>query len=295
MRRELTARLASTGAFFALLAFGGPTASAAPPPKGGAASAKAACLAAHEDAQSLRAQKKPHAALERFVACARVECPTVVRKECVEQVALVEKDAPTVALGATDEAGADTTAVKVSMDGTPVTERLTGSAVDVEPGEHVFKFERADGKSIEVRTLVVEGDKNRKITADFATLVPKPPPVDPATTVPHEKKKIPALAFVAGGLALAGAGSFAFFALSGKGEEKDLASSCQPNCKDDQLSPVKRDYLIADISLAVGIVAAAAAVILAWPALSDSSETAARVARRASPAPWLPSIKVRSR
>lgn len=265
----------------------------APASKG---SAKAACLASHEEALALRSQKKPHAARQRLVACARTECPTVVRKECAEQLALVDKDAPTVALEARDEAGMDATAVKVTMDGQPLAERLTGSAVDVEPGEHVFRFERADGKSIEQRVLVVEGDKNRKVTADFASLAPKPPPGGEGAPVgPPEPRTIPTLAYVAGGVSLVGIGSFVFFAVSGKGTEKDLASSCGPSCSDDQLSPVKRDYLIADISLVIGLAAAVTAGVLAWPALTgpSSSQSTASI-QRSAPPPWLPRVKVRA-
>jgi hypothetical protein len=305
MRRALIGRIAPV-VVLSLVALVAPQAAAAGGPaapggKGGGGSAKAACLAAHEDAQSLRTQKKPHAAREKLIACARVECPTVVRKECGEQLALVEKDAPTVALEARDESGMDTTAVKVSMDGNPFAERLTGAAVDVEPGEHLFRFERGDGKSIEQRVLVVEGEKNRKVVADFATLVPKPAGGavgDGQPVVPRERKSIPVLSFVAAGVGVVALGSFTFFALSGKSAEKDLASSCGPSCSDAQLSPVKRDYLVADISLVVGIVAVATAVVLAWPALSQSSQSApsatASVARRAAPPPWMPRVKVRA-
>lgn len=266
----------------------------AKPAASGKGSAKAACLAAHEDALTLRSQKKPHAAREKLVACARAECPTVVRKECAEQLALVDKDAPTVVLEARDESGTDTTAVKVTMDGQALAERLTGSAVDVEPGEHVFRFERADGKSIEQRVLVVEGDKNRKVTADFASLAP-PPPGPGAPIGPPESRPIPTLAYVAGGVSLVAIGSFVFFALSGKGTEKDLASSCGPSCSDEQLSPVKRDYLVADISLVIGLAAAVTAGVLAWPSITGPSpQRAASVARSPSPAPWLPHPKVRS-
>ena len=245
MRRALIGRFGAIAAF-SIVVLGvspsmaqrspGAAGKAMPSSKGGA---KAACLAAHEDATALLTQKKPHAAHDKFVACARVECPTVVRKECGEQLALVEKDAPTVALEARDEAGMDTTAVKVTMDGSAIADRLTGSAVDVEPGEHVFRFERADGKSIEQKVLVVEGEKNRKVVADFATLVPKPPPPggDGAPVTAHEPKKIPVLAYVAAGVGVVGLGGFAFFALTGKGAEKDLASSCNPNCSNDSAQP----------------------------------------------------------
>ncbi|MDB4935273.1 MAG: uncharacterized protein JWP87_2245 [Labilithrix sp.] len=288
--RRLTERLASLAAF-ALVAMVAVPAAAAPK---GSGAAKAACLAAHEEAQSLRTQKKPHAAREKLIACARVECPTVVRKECGEQLAIVEKDAPTVALEARDDSGMAETAVTVSIDGKRVADGLTGAAVDVEPGEHVFRFERGDGKAIEQHVLVVEGEKNRKVVADFATLAPKPPVHDgPPARGTDEPKKIPVLAYVAGGVAIAAIGSFTFFALSGKGAEKDLVSSCSPNCTDDALSPVKRDYLIADVSLVIGVVAAAAAVILALPALTDSPKTSASIARSAPP-PWMPRMKVRA-
>jgi hypothetical protein len=267
-------------------------AQAAPPTKPGGG-AKAACLAAHEEALALRGQKRPHAAHEKFVACARVECPTVVRRECGEQLALVEKDAPTVVLEARDESGADTTAVKVSMDGSLLVPRLTGSAVDVEPGEHLFRFERAGGAPIEQRLLIVEGDKNRKVVADFALLVAKPPPSG-APLPPREPKRVPVSAYVAGGIAVLGLGSFGFFALSGKSAEKDLASGCSPSCSDAELSPVKRDYLIADVSLGIGVVAAVAAVLLALPALSDSPSSSSRAASSLPPAPWLPRITIRA-
>ena len=296
MHRALTGRHLALAAFAIAVLVGAPAEAAPPANKG---SAKAACLAAHEEATSLLTQKKPHAAHDRFVTCARTECPTVVRKECGEQLAIVEKDAPTVALEAHDEAGADTTAVKVTIDGRSVTDRLTGAAIDVEPGEHVFRFERADGKSIEQKVLVVEGEKNRKVVADFATLVPKPPPPpggDVVPAPPREPKKIPVLAYVAGGIGVVGLGGFGFFALTGKGAEKDLASSCNPNCSNDQLSPVKRDYLFADISLTVGVVALVTAVILAWPALTDGppSSTTASIARHRVPPPWMPHVAVRA-
>lgn len=308
MRRELSAferrRHASVAACFvravavvALPALAGvavPAVASAAPGKG--TSAKAVCIAAHEEAQSLRSQKKLHAARAKFVACARAECPIVVRKECVEQLALVEKDAPTVVLEARDDSGMGAADVKVSIDGTSIGDRLTGTAVDVEPGEHLFKFQRADGKSLEQRVLVVEGDKNRKVVGDFSTLVPKPiaPPPGEGAAAPREPKTIPTLAYVAGGVGVLGIGSFAFFALTGKSAEKDLASSCGPSCKDDDLSSVKRDYLIADISLVIGVAALAAAVVLAWPALTDSSKTTASISRKSAPAPWMPLVRVRT-
>ena len=263
---------------------------AAPP--SAASTSKQACLAAHEAALALKTEKKPHAAHEKLVICARTECPVIVRKECTDQLDVVQAAAPTVALEALDDKGSSDTAVKVSLDGNVVAEKLTGAAVNVEPGEHVFVFERAsDGKKMEQKLLIVEGEKNRKVVADYQTLLPKavPPPPPP----PPEPKKVPVLAYVAGGVALAGFGSFAFFSLTGINKENELAADpseggCKPRCTADDLAPVKRDYLIGDISLAVGIVATAAAVILALPALTSSSP---KNAAALGPAPWMPRVR----
>src|SRR5687768_7097240 len=82
-----------------------------------AAGPKQACLAAHEEAQTLRTQKKLHAARDKYVACAKAECPVVLRKECGEQIEKVDAVAPTVALEALDDKGNSDTNVKVSVDG----------------------------------------------------------------------------------------------------------------------------------------------------------------------------------
>lgn len=258
------------------------TGAAAPPSR---TSPKQACLAAHEEAQSLRTQKKLHAAREKYVLCAKSECPVVLRKECAEQIEKVDAVAPTVALEALDDKGNSDTNVKVSVDGNVIAERLTGTAMPIEPGDHSFRFERADGKSLDLKVLVVEGEKNRKVTADFQTLLPKqkeertPPP-------PIETKKVPVLAYVAGGVALLGAGSFAFFALNGKSKEKDLAGSCAPNCAGDDVAPVERSYLVADISLVVAVIAAGAAVVLALPALTAPATSAK------APPPYMPKVRI---
>lgn len=247
---------------------------------------KQACLAAHEEALALKTDKKPHAAHEKLVVCARTECPVIVRKECTDLLDSVQAAAPSVVVEALDDKGGSDTAVKVTMDGNVIADKLTGSAIDVEPGQHVFVFERAsDGKKIETQILVVEGEKNRKVVADYQSLLPKP--VTPPPPPPPEPKRVPVLAYAAAGVAVAGFGSFAFFSLIGINKEHSLADAggCKPNCSDSDLAPVKRDYLIGDISLGIGILATAAAVIIALPALtSPTPKTAA--------APWMPRVRI---
>jgi hypothetical protein len=248
-------------------------------------SQKAVCIASHEKAQVERREKKLRAAREHFVACARDACPTAVRKECSSLLAQVEASLPTVVFAVKDGEGHDTSNVRVSMDGAPILDSLTGAGVDVDPGEHVFRFVLPSGEANEQKGVVLEGDKNRKIEADFsagkahASAVGSETAPAPAPP-PAEKKTIPPLTFVFGGVAVVALGSFVYFAATGKSAEKDLASSCSPNCSSSDVSPVHRDYLIADISLAVAAIGTVAAVWIAWPALTQQKTSSMRVGVR---------------
>lgn len=251
-------------------------------------SSKAACVAAHEEGQTLRTDNQPHAARERFVACARAECPVVLRKECSAQLAAIDEIAPSVALEARDEQGMSDPEVKVWIDGRLVAERLTGESVDVEPGEHAIRFERRDGKVSEQKILVALGEKNRKVVAEFAPPETNRDAGAAAPPVAPPERKVPVLSYVAGGVALAAAGSFAFFAVSGKNSEDDLSTRCAPTCTSDDVAPVHRDYLAADVSLGVAVVAAAVAVVLALPALGAPARAST------SAMPWMPAVRTRS-
>jgi hypothetical protein len=254
------------------------------PLAGARENSKAVCIATHEKAQLERREKKLRSAREHFVACARDSCPTAIRKECSRLLAEVDASLPTVVFAVKDGEGHDTSNVRVFFDGAPILDSLTGAAIDVDPGEHVFRFVLPSGESNEQHGVVLEGDKNRKIEADFSAgkAHPAPPSADAqvAPPPPPEKKSIPPLTFVFGGVAVVALGSFAYFAATGKSTEKDLAGSCKPNCTADDVSPVRRDYLIADVSLGVAAVAAVAAVWIAWPSLTQQKTSAVRMGVR---------------
>jgi hypothetical protein len=67
---------------------------------------------------------------------------------------------------------------------------------------------------------------------------------------------------VLGGVGVLGLASFAFFGLSGSSKQSDLDSrNCKPNCPQDDVDTIKRNYLIADISLGVGAASLVAASV----------------------------------
>ena len=80
---------------------------------------KAACLAATQQAQSLRDAHKLVEAREQLRICARQQCPAVVQKDCLTWLGEVEKSLPTVVATAKDEAGSDLGDVKVTLDRAP--------------------------------------------------------------------------------------------------------------------------------------------------------------------------------
>jgi hypothetical protein len=67
--------------------------------------------------------------------------------------------------------------------------------------------------------------------------------------------------YALGGLAVAGLGTFAGFAISGHSIQEDRAGSCAPACTDAQVSPIHTDYRVADVGLGIGLASAAAAVV----------------------------------
>jgi hypothetical protein len=130
------------------------------------------------------------------------------------------------------------------------------------------------------------------VLADFATIKPTgPEPAPPAP--PPAAAPIPVASIALAGVAVVGLGSFTFFALSGKSTEHDLAGSCGPRCSDDEVSPVKTKYAIADVSLLIGIAAAAVAVVLAVPSITSGHAKTASLAGTAPP--WMPRVTIRGR
>ena len=185
--------------------------------------------------------------------CAREACPSLVQKDCIRWLSEVEAEQPTVIVVATDEEGNETLAVRVLLDGTPLVDKLDGSPLAIDPGEHVLRFERPSG-SREERIVLHDAEKSRRVKVTFAA--PKKEVPEPAAA------SIRTSTWVFGAIGVAALGSFAYFGLSGRAKESSLATSCAPRCGDDAIAPVRRNYLIADISLGVSVASLAIATVL---------------------------------
>ncbi len=236
-------------------------AAADPPP----APTKNQCLDAYEAGQRLRKASQLRAARDQFAICGNAACPDFAKQDCTKWLGEVDASMPTVVLIARDANGAAIEAVHVTIDGHPLTERADGRPIAVDPGPHDVRYE-AGGKVLDAHVVVAEGVHDQQLVADFSkaapTALPAPapapspaPPPPPPPPAPPTGKTLPTAAWVLGGVAVVGAASFVTFAVLGRSTQ-----SCAPDCTSSQVSTLRRDYLVADISWIVGLAAAGGAL-----------------------------------
>jgi hypothetical protein len=220
------------------------------------------CVQETERAQVVRDEGHLLEARELFRSCAREQCPRVVRRDCMEFLASLEDRIPSVVLAARDEHGRDLTQVRVTMDDRPFATDLGTRAIPIDPGSHVFRFEADDRRPIATTVLVREGEKNRLIEATLeplraVTLSPPPAPPPPKA----ERRRIPTLTWILGGVAVAGGAAFGTLSLLAVDQAKDLERTCAPRCSDDAIEPVETKFLVGRIAGGIGAAAAVSALL----------------------------------
>jgi hypothetical protein len=143
----------------------------------------AECLTAHEDSVTLIRNRQLRATRAKLAICSSWSCPAEIRAECLRRVPEIDLSMPTVVFEARDTAGTNLVAVTVKVDGEILAQRLQGSALAIDPGEHTFTFEVAGRPSVEKHLLILEGEKLRRERVEFeAIAVPKPAPPPPPVT-----------------------------------------------------------------------------------------------------------------
>jgi hypothetical protein len=275
MRRGASAPvvvLAAAGVAFAALAAFASTARAD----------DAACIAAAEGEIPLRKQGKLHDALKQLAVCADAACPAEVKAECVQRIEAVKAAMPTIILAAKDGAGNDLTAVSVTLDGAPVAGALDGRALDVDPGEHTFRFDLAGQPPLEKKLVLRQGEKDRR-----ETVVLGPPPAAPVVPgpAPSSWSTQRTLALVTAGVGVVGLGlgaMFGAYAISSQSREK---SDCSPSgCPSyaqgvEDYNTAQKDATGATAALAAGGALVAAGVVIWFTAPKPSAPSTPSAAR----------------
>jgi hypothetical protein len=213
------------------------------------------CVEAASSGQTMRDSGKLISARDAFVRCSVEACPAVVRESCERWSADVITRLPSITLGAKSEAGEDLADVAVSVDGSIVTHKLDGHAIAIDPGPHDLIF-HADGFTDARQSLIVrEGEKARPVVATLsrpAASEPSPKPLFSSS----KRDRTPLV--VTGAITAVGAAGFAVFGIWGQSEKDHLSSTCAPSetCAPDDVSAARTKLIVADISLAVGVIGA---------------------------------------
>jgi hypothetical protein len=164
--------------------------------------------------------------------------------------------------------GEDVTDVKVLLGDEVLAESLDGRAVQMDPGTHSFVFESAKHGQKEAKVVIKEGQKAQSVEVEFAPDAPiaaattngAEPSGDSISTDDASGRRT--IAYVLAGVGAVGLGGFAYFGLSGKSEQDGLDCADTKTCSDEDLDPIKKKYLYADISLGVGVISLGVATYL---------------------------------
>jgi hypothetical protein len=230
-----------------------------------AADVKRECVEASTAGQTSRDAGELKSARDSFLTCSRDQCPSVVKSSCARWLSEVEAQLPSIVVRAADASDADITEGTATVDGVEV--QLDGKPISLDPGKHLVVVETTGGVRLEKKVLLAAGEKSRLI--ELRVEAPKTEPErseGPTKRAAASSGGIPTGAWLLGGAGVVALGSFGFFGLSAKSELNKL-DSCSPSCSRSQSDSGRRDALIADISLGVGVVALAGAVT--WAVLSS--------------------------
>ena len=217
----------------------------------------ATCIAASEKGNDARDRGALRAARAHFVTCAADACPKSMRVDCARWLDEVDASIPSIVVGAKDGRGGDLFDIRVKVDGEPVEDVQAGRPLVLDPGPHVVRFERGKGPSLETQELKVllrTGERNRSVIATMGA-APSRDGVGPPPPPPTRGGGVPTATWIFGGIGVVGLGVFGTFALIGTQEKSRLRDTCSPGCTDADVSSLRTDFIVADISLGVGIVA----------------------------------------
>ncbi|MEO5728023.1 MAG: hypothetical protein ABI134_04935 [Byssovorax sp.] len=237
---------------------------------------KEACVQAYEQAQRLRLAGDLLASRVELGVCSREVCPELVRRDCVTWIREVESATASVIVSARTPGDADRPDVRVFVDGALAQERLTGTAIEVNPGQRRFRLEPRGAPPVELPVLITTGEKNRLLRI-----------VIPAETraLSSSRPSVPRVSIALGAFGIAAAGSGLALEIVGSAELGDLREGCAPRCEHADVDATRTKIIVGDALLGVGLLSLGAAVVY-W--LTRAEPSAPSVAQVFGPAPRAP-------
>ncbi len=236
------------------------------------------CVVQNNSGLLLRGDGHLTAARDAYNACvSERDCPEVVRTECEAALKEVKAAVPTLVVAVVDEQKRSLADALLELDGESI--RIGGAPIDIDPGPHILSAAH-EGKITRSWKIDITERESKSIevvlkTSELLVVATEPPPgssdrLGPTKTValsptalhalasggnqPEIAEPSRLLALLLSGVGTAGTASFAYFAVSG-----DLAKhrlyQCKPDCNPDEVRGVTLDYLVADISAGVALLA----------------------------------------
>jgi hypothetical protein len=147
----------------------------APAARADDADAVARCIGANERSVDLRKAGRLVEARRELAGCAASSCPEIIQQACTRRMAQVNEAMPSLVFEVTDAAGAVLSNVSVSLDGGLLIP-LPRTAVAVDPGSHALRFESAGRPPVEQTVVVLEGERQKRVTAVMGGGVAREPP-----------------------------------------------------------------------------------------------------------------------
>ena len=226
---------------------------------------KRACAKANADGQASRLDGKLSDARASLQACVDPSCPSIVRDDCAERLAELDRAQPTIVFDVKDGSGNDVGAVAVLVDGKPLAETPTGLALRIDPGEHTFTFTANGMPPLTRRFVLKEGEKDRR---ERITIGPLPPAPAVVTTVHEparglETKRIVGIA--AAGLGVVGVAVGTIFGVQTFAAVSDQKSDCASSSQCVSPGKAQADHSTAstDGAVSTGAFIAAGALLAA--------------------------------
>jgi hypothetical protein len=222
------------------------------------------CVAAYQQAQVSRQDGDLLKAEQELVSCAGADCPDAMQADCSRWLDEVQTALPSVVFRALTPSGADIADARVELDGQP--ERaLDGRGIALNPGKHqvVVRAPRFAPRTLQVQ--FVEGQKLRQQALTLYPVAGGAAFSDSTTRTPGHsanpaQRRLTVVQWVGASSAVAGGLGFTYFGLKARAGESDL-DGCSPTCSTSAVADVKRNYLVANVSLGLGLTGLAVAAV----------------------------------
>jgi hypothetical protein len=216
---------------------------------------KAQCVDAYEEGQRARKRSELLQAKESFLFCGSAACPGAMHADCQGWLKEVDAAIPKSRFEVTGKNGTPLGDVMVSIDmGEP--RPLDGSSIELDPGAQVFVFTAPGYRELRERAMLPSGDRLVRRVALEPLRAAEPSPRPSAPSPKSDSRSAPARssawpAWLGAGIGAAGAVGFAYFGLNGRSQDRAL-DACSPACSVERADEVRRNYLLANVSLGVG-------------------------------------------